>query len=358
MLTDLWKGAGGGSVSLQLTAHGASGQPPFTAAIAEYPWWQPMLDKAQQETQLYEAFRLSNCSSMECLRQLPSKQVAILNQAVQNASYPTLTGYGSFYYGPVVDGDFVREPPSAAFKKGRFHDVPLMVDHAPFEGYIFSNQTELTQQEQISDTTKLFPGIGSPTLSRLFQLHPRTAYGSAFLQRQTWFGDFIINCPTQYMASQAINHGKNASAVFKLFFAAGTKLHGATLPFVSNNDINWAGAGNSSLAATLSSYFVSFISTHDPNPRRLDRAPFWPSYAADESGQDKSVGFQTLEMSDGAIAVARDQDVGAKCDFFSSNNYVLAQWGGTDVFSPLMLWARNGSEIDSIYVHGSFDHLR
>jgi len=35
----IWGGsAGGGSVSLQLTAGGAYDDPPFAAAIPEYPW--------------------------------------------------------------------------------------------------------------------------------------------------------------------------------------------------------------------------------------------------------------------------------------------------------------------------------
>lgn len=54
----------------------------------------------------------------------------MLNQQVQNASYPGPgNGYGVFYFGPVVDGKFIRELPSEAFARGHFYDVPLMVDH-------------------------------------------------------------------------------------------------------------------------------------------------------------------------------------------------------------------------------------
>jgi carboxylesterase type B len=37
----IWGGsAGGGSVTYQLIAGGGYDDPPFSAAIAEYPWWQ------------------------------------------------------------------------------------------------------------------------------------------------------------------------------------------------------------------------------------------------------------------------------------------------------------------------------
>lgn len=122
--------AGGGSVTFQLIATGAADSPPFSAAIAEYPWWQPMLNASQQEQLYFTALQLSNCSSVSCLRALPESTLALLGQRVENASYPTGgDGYGVYYYGPVVDGEFVRDLPDVEFKRGHFYDVPLLVDH-------------------------------------------------------------------------------------------------------------------------------------------------------------------------------------------------------------------------------------
>ncbi len=100
----IWGGsAGGSSVSYHLIAGGALDQPPFSAAIAEYrkssccrghvfvlmgwtAWWQPLLNQSQQGTVYSRALHLSDCSSMNCLRGLPTSQLETLNQAVQNAS--------------------------------------------------------------------------------------------------------------------------------------------------------------------------------------------------------------------------------------------------------------------------------
>lgn len=122
--------AGGGSVSFQLIAGGAYDTPPFSAAIAEYPWWQPFANASEQDSLYYTALRLSDCETLACLRALNGSDLATLGQAIQNASYPGPgAGYGDWVFGPVVDGEFIRELPGVAFKRGRFYDVPLIVDH-------------------------------------------------------------------------------------------------------------------------------------------------------------------------------------------------------------------------------------
>lgn len=40
----------------------------------------------------------------------------------------------------------------------------------------------------------LFPSAGPGFFSRLYELYPASDYNSTFWQRQTWYGDFIINC--------------------------------------------------------------------------------------------------------------------------------------------------------------------
>lgn len=170
----IWGGsAGGGSVTFQLTANAAVDTAPFAAAIAEYPWWQPLLNQSEQDSQLFTAFQLSNCSSVTCLRGLEGSDLAVLGQQVINASYPgSELGYGVFYYGPVVDGTFVPNLPGQAFDLGQFYDVPLLVDHEAYEGYIFSNMSQTTQVQEVADARDLFPYAGPAFFSRLFQLYP------------------------------------------------------------------------------------------------------------------------------------------------------------------------------------------
>jgi hypothetical protein len=49
------------------------------------------------------------------------------------------------------------------------------------------------------------------------------------MQRQTLFGDFIINCPSQWISDAVELSGNSA---YKLVFNAGGGLHSATKPFL------------------------------------------------------------------------------------------------------------------------------
>ena len=291
---------------------------------------------------LFTTLQQSNCSNVNCLRSLPTSELALLNQQVQNASYPGPgAGYGSFFFGPVVDGKFIRELPDVAFKRGHFYDVPLMVDHdayvvctywanvpsltlSSYEGDVFSNMSQTTQTAETTDAEDLFAYAGPAFFSRLYQLYPASDFNSTFFQRQTWFGDFIINCPTYYMASNAVDRNSNSSAVFKLTFAAGTELHGATASFLASNVTGWPSANNQTLAEIMTSYWISFALTYDPNPARLSNAPYWPSYVSMGNGtvaNGESVGFDTLAVTYTTIGPQPDPDASARCEFFGNHGY-------------------------------------
>jgi carboxylesterase type B len=107
----IWGGsAGGGSVSLQLTAGGAYDTPPFQAAIAEYPWWQSMLNASQQEVQYQATLQAANCTTLRCLRNVPESKLWIVNQAMQNISYlegAPGTGVGAFWLATLSEESLV-----------------------------------------------------------------------------------------------------------------------------------------------------------------------------------------------------------------------------------------------------------
>jgi hypothetical protein len=94
---------------------------------------------------------------------------------------------------------------------------------------VFSNQSQYTLEEETADLRSLFPKAGDQFFARLYELYPRLEFNSTFWQRQTLFSDFIINCPTMWMAEAVELLGKPA---YKMVFNAGSQLHGATKPFL------------------------------------------------------------------------------------------------------------------------------
>jgi len=150
-------------------------------------------------------------------------------------------------------------------------------------------------------------------------------YNSTFFQRQAWYGDFIIDCPTYQMATAMSDSPQtNTSATFKLIFDAGSEVHGATTVFLAANETGWPAANNHTLAAIMSSYWISFAVTQDPNPLRVAGAPFWPSYITGGNGtaaNGESVGFSVLDVNYTMIGVVPDPDASDKCDFFGSRGW-------------------------------------
>jgi len=95
----IWGGsAGGSSVTYQLIAGGGYDTPPFRAAIAEYPWWQPLLNASTQDLQYVTALKLAGCGGLNCLRSLDAETLQLVNQRDQNVSYPGPgLGYGVYW---------------------------------------------------------------------------------------------------------------------------------------------------------------------------------------------------------------------------------------------------------------------
>lgn len=196
----IWGGsAGGGSVTYQLIAGGAFDSPPFSGAIAEYPWWQPLMNSSSRQLQYESILGLTNCTTLDCLRSLPSAQLQQANSNSMNTTYPSPGyGYGVFNYGPVVDGRFIRKLPDLEFKQGNFYSVPTIVDHNAYEGVMFTNSSQTSQIGETKDAQYLFPNAGPSFFSRLYQIYPASKFNSTFFRRQTWFGDFIINCTLSF----------------------------------------------------------------------------------------------------------------------------------------------------------------
>ncbi|KAH8804575.1 Alpha/Beta hydrolase protein [Xylogone sp. PMI_703] len=318
--------AGGGSVLYQLLANGGSDTPPFSAAIAELPWVQPLMNASSQNIQYREILKLANVSGLAGLRSLDTGFLQKINQQHATEYFPS-PGYGQgvFDYGPVVDGKFIRQLPSEALKQGNFYRVPLLTDHDAYEGFIFSNPNTTTQVAETLDARSLFPYAKPSFYARLYNLYPRSDFNSTFWQRQTWFGDVVVNCPTYYAAKAFTDLAQNSSAVFKLVFSAGNQLHGATSPFIFPSGRNWEGVNNQTIANIMTNYFISFVVAHDPNPLRWPEAPFWHSYLdAKAASVDGSGTFNVMSVTYNSIGNTPDPDAGPRCDFLYGQSYALS----------------------------------
>jgi len=129
------------------------------------------------------------------------------------------------------------------------------------------------------------------------------------------------------MATAAVDRNSNGSAVFKMIFDAGSELHGASGAFLFSNVTGYPSANNLTIAEILTSYFVSFAVTTDPNPLKSANGPVWPSYLSGGAGNTangENVGFTVQEFTYTDIGPAPDADASCQCDFFTGRGVAVA----------------------------------
>ncbi|KAI9663984.1 MAG: hypothetical protein M1821_007475 [Bathelium mastoideum] len=316
--------AGGGSVMNQMILYGGAPNPPFRAVVAEYPWWQPYHNNSILEAQYQELLNASGCGDLTCLRGLSEDELRNATQGTYGDGYvpesiSSLYGYGDFYYGPSVDGQVIQDLPSNEFKQGHFTNVPLLVDHDEYEGTLFSNESETGIATETADLNSVFPTATDEFFTRLYELYPASDFNSTFFQRQAIFGDFIIKCPTYYMATAVAGVGQ---PVYKLNFDAGNELHAATQPFLLT--VPPGDANNATLALLMRDYFASFATSLDPNAVSYSGTPkpTWPLYLT--SGSNGTSGtFNRLSVNYTMIGTTEDFDASPQCDFFHGQSYVV-----------------------------------
>ena len=111
----------------QITAYGgAKGPVPFQQAVPQSPGFQPLPSNQQQEGTLDAYLALLNVSTIGEARQLPYS-------ALQTANIIHIgleSAYGTFTYGPTVDGDFVPQLPGLLLLHGQYDkSLRLMIGH-------------------------------------------------------------------------------------------------------------------------------------------------------------------------------------------------------------------------------------
>ena len=118
------------------------------------------------------------------------------------------------------------------------------------------------------------------------------------------FSDFVINCGTTALAQAFSSHNL---PVYKLVFNTGSQTHGATTPFLFDED----GSDN---AGAIKDWFVSFAVHLDPSAERWSgvKTPEWPAYG-------KNGDVLVVNSTDLDILTDDRFDLGERCAFWRKN---------------------------------------
>jgi para-nitrobenzyl esterase len=203
---------------------------------------------------------------------------------------------------PTVDGWYIREDLSAAFAQGHQKEVDVLVgsnkDEATFP---FFGIPKGSAQDFVRDSRERFGDLADSFL----KLYPAGSDSESNASQLTAFRDELTWQMRTWAAYQA-KRGKSKAYVFYFTHeppvAAGQPkrgaMHTAEIPYVFNiPSPSWTDTDRA-LAETMSSYWVNFATTGDPNGKGL---PPWPQYRDKTSGRAMVLG-STVEAESGPDA--------------------------------------------------------
>lgn len=315
-ITVMGESAGGGSIMHQITAYGGKQSPPrFQQAIIQSPGWVPVIGEEQQEDTLQQFLGFLNVSTIEEARTLSSDKVIAANSA-QIAVNPK---WGTFTYGPAVDGTFVPAMPGQLLLEGNFHhDVNVMVGHAADEGLLFTTPESYNSTGFGTQLSNYAPSI----LKDVFEfvehiLYPPIyngtfGYTDSVARAALFVSDLGFQCNTDYL-NRAFNqtyayafniipglHGQDAAYTF--YNEGSTEVSStSTNPLLT--------VSNVTVALAMQDYFLSFTEHGVPTSSLGPTIEPWGPHA------------QLMSLETEQIRSIPDKTRNARCSFWQPVPY-------------------------------------
>jgi carboxylesterase type B len=253
--------------------------------VPQSPGFFPVVSPAAQEAVFDNFLALLNVSTLAEARTLPSSAIIAANaKQVGGASY------GTFVYGPTVDGDFVPALPGQLLARGQFDkNVTVMTGHNANEGLLFTSPF-------IDNNTVLYPPI--------FDGSQAQNYTTQIGRVSAMLSEFSFTCNAVYL-DKAYNNQTHA-----YLFDVPPSLHGQDIAYTyyNGNGSTTAGTGGTSfgvqdvpVAIAMQEYITQFAKTGNPNIRGL---PYFPMYGSNAT---------VLALGPRTISPMRDPAASARC---------------------------------------------
>ncbi|EUC41839.1 hypothetical protein COCMIDRAFT_8509 [Bipolaris oryzae ATCC 44560] len=307
-VTVFGESAGGGSIMHQITAYGGSkGPAPFQQAIPQSPGWQPVNSLITQETVYDKYLNLTGATSLAELRALSSDDVIRAN--AQQIIYDS--PYGSYTYGPVVDGDFVPLQPGLLLAQGRFDkDVRVMIGYNADEGAVFTPTSVNTSTALRAQVGQSYANAPQSTIDYIVDtLYPPVFDGSLGYTNDYERGKLIVaesafTCNT-YFLSEAYG---NETYVY--LFAVPPALHGQDVPYTYYDGGALSDSvRNATVARALQEFITSFAETGVPDAVGVKEFQVY--------GPNATV----LELDITGFEEVRDRNANARCAWWQKALY-------------------------------------
>jgi carboxylesterase type B len=307
----------------QITAYGGlKGKVPFQQAISQSPGFLPMNSNAmiesiyQQTLQVASLVTSRSIKTTQDLRAMSDMELYYTNVILVGTS-----PYGSFTFGPVVDGKFVPKLPGELLLHGQFDSsVKVMVGHNLNEGLTFASPFISNESSFATYVRQTIPAASSAVINTITQtLYPPVFDGTYGYKNQLertslLISEFSFTCNTRYLDLAYMNQ------TYSYYFTVPPGFHGEDIAYTFfNGDLTTLDNGfpvNTTVAGALQSYITSFAESGTPNLMGgMGGVPYFPIYGMNSSTQLLSNG------SDFGTQV-KDTSANARCDYLQKALYI------------------------------------
>jgi len=233
---------------------------------------------------------------------------------MQANALQVLTGdiYGTFTFGPIVDGNFTPALPGKLLLDGGFDSsVKIMAAHNANEGFTFADPRLKNDSDYNAFLKKSFPTASSDVLKYINEtLYPPVydgshGYKNVFQRTVLSVGEFVIDCNPFYLATAYKNQ------IYRYLFSVPPGFHGIDVPFTFyNGEAGSSVVTNATVATALQGFITSFAV--NGTPKHLPNGQDYPVFGSDA---------EVVNLNQTVIDVIKDPTATDRCKWWQQALY-------------------------------------
>lgn len=254
-------------------------------------------------------------STLSCLRNADIELIKHAGgQAYLDSEYAI-----TWPFQPTSGGPLLETPGSKSGIDGTFYHIPVITTNVPDEAKLYTYGNLTTNEEFLDFISNQLPGLNATDMAAVETLYPDPLTNSAspyinspnstqYNRLSAACTDHMYVCPGQ---ETAFRTSSASVPTYKLRFATNNSFPSwQGIPHTADTKYSWAEPKTQypEVGHVLSSYFVSFVVTGDPNKMRAEGTVEWPVY--------QPVGAKQLVIESNATRVEEDVIRKEQCAFW------------------------------------------